>query len=72
MSVKLANTDLELAIPQWNYFMAVSGYPYKDRGILPDYPITYTAEDLIQKRDVDLEFTMDLIKPKKASSTQAK
>lgn len=70
--VKLPNTDLELAVPQWNYFMAVSGYPHKDRGILPDYPVEYTAQDLIQKRDVDLEFTMELIKSKRASSAQAK
>ncbi|WP_190300480.1 S41 family peptidase [Rufibacter hautae] len=70
--VKLPNTHLEIAIPQWNYFMAVSGYPHKDRGILPDHPVEYTAEDLIQKRDVDLEFTMNLIKSKRASSAQAK
>ncbi len=66
--VKLPNTDLELAVPQWNYFMAVSGYPHKDRGILPDYPIEYTAEDIIRKRDVDMEFAMELIKSKRASA----
>ncbi|MGV3538544.1 MAG: S41 family peptidase [Rufibacter sp.] len=65
---KLPHTNLEVAMPQWDYYMAVSGYPYKDRGILPDYPIEYTADDLIRKRDLDLEKALELIKASKEPS----
>ncbi|MDQ3289721.1 MAG: S41 family peptidase [Bacteroidota bacterium] len=64
----LPNTGIELATPQWDYHMAVDGYPYPDRGVLPDHEVTPTIEDILQKRDADLEFTLDLIRKKKISS----
>lgn len=40
--------------------MAVPGYP-KDRGIIPDYPVSPTIEDLLNDKDSVMEFTIDLI-----------
>jgi hypothetical protein len=34
--------------------MAVDGYP-KDRGIVPDFPVTPTIEDLLAGRDPVME-----------------
>ncbi|MGV3586501.1 MAG: S41 family peptidase [Adhaeribacter sp.] len=68
----LPHTDIELAVPQWGYHMAVSGYPYPDRGVLPDYPVAPTIDDVLQKRDAELAFTLDLIRKKKTSSAAKK
>ncbi|PSR52770.1 peptidase S41 [Adhaeribacter arboris] len=64
----LPHTGIEIATPQWDYHMAVAGYPYPDRGVLPDHEVVPTIEDILQKRDADLEFTLDIIRKKKISS----
>lgn len=40
--------------------MAVSGYP-KERGIIPDNPVSPTIADLLNDRDTVMEFTLGLI-----------
>ncbi len=57
----LPNTKIRVRIPMIRYTMAVSGYP-KDRGIVPDYPVSATIEDLLKDRDTIMEFVFDLIK----------
>ena len=57
----LPNTKIRVRIPMIRYTMAVSGYP-KDRGIIPDYPVSATIEDLLNDRDTVMEFVFDLIK----------
>jgi hypothetical protein len=68
----LPNTGIELATPQWDYHMAVSGYPYKDRGVLPDYEVIPAIDDILQQRDAEMDFTLDLIRKKKLSSAANK
>ena len=48
--------------------MAVSDYP-KDRGIIPEYQISPTIEDLLQDRDTVMEFAVDLIRKKERRQT---
>lgn len=50
----LPNTRLQVRIPLVLYTMAVDGYP-KDRGIVPDFPVTPTIEDLLAGRDPVME-----------------
>lgn len=57
----LPNTKIRVRIPMIRYTMAVSGYS-KNRGIIPEYPISPTIEDLLNERDTVMEFTIDLIK----------
>jgi hypothetical protein len=57
----LPNTKIRVLIPMIRYTMAVSGYP-KNRGIIPDYPVSPTIEDLLNDKDTVMEFTFDLIK----------
>jgi C-terminal processing protease CtpA/Prc len=64
----LPNTGIEITTPQWDYYMAVSGYPHQDRGVLPDYEVVPTIDDLLQKRDATMDFTLDLIRKKKSAA----
>ncbi|UCE41488.1 MAG: hypothetical protein JSV17_00405 [Candidatus Aminicenantes bacterium] len=58
--ITLPNTKIQVRIPMIRYTMAVSGYP-KDRGIIPDYPVSPTIEDLLNDTDRVMDFTFDLI-----------
>jgi hypothetical protein len=46
----LPNTKIQVRIPLILYTMAVEGYP-RDRGIVPDVPVTPTVDDLLAGRD---------------------
>ena len=59
----LPNTKLTIGIPMVKYAMAVSGYP-PDRGIIPDYPVDPEMSDLLNGRDTEMEFVLELIKEK--------
>jgi hypothetical protein len=56
----LPNTEIRVRIPMIRYTMAVSGYP-KERGIIPDNPVSPTIADLLNDRDTVMEFTLGLI-----------
>lgn len=56
----LPNTRLRIGIPMIKYAMAVSGYP-PDRGIIPDYPVVPKMSDLLNGRDTEMEFVLELI-----------
>lgn len=64
----LPHTGIEIATPQWAYYMAVSGYPHTDRGVLPDYEVVPTIDDILRQRDAELDFTLQLIQKKKAAA----
>lgn len=64
-TLTLPQTQLRMRIPMVRYHMAVSGYPYPDRGIIPDYPFTQTIEDHLKDRDTEMEFVFELIKNQK-------
>jgi hypothetical protein len=66
----LPHTGIEVAIPQWSYHMAVAGYPYRDRGVLPDHEVVPTIDDVLQHRDAELAFTLELIQKKKSSAAR--
>jgi hypothetical protein len=54
VTATLPNTRIRVRIPLVLYAMAVDGYP-KDRGIVPDVPVTPTIEDLLAGRDTVME-----------------
>lgn len=58
--VKLPNTQVGVVVPMVTYYMAVSGYKAASRGIVPDYPVKHTIEDLIAGRDRDFELALEL------------
>jgi len=58
----MPKTKVRAKIPIVNYRLAVEGYKYTDRGIIPNYPMKRTIEDEINKIDVELDFAKKLIK----------
>ncbi|HTD88880.1 MAG TPA: peptidase S41, partial [Candidatus Binatia bacterium] len=60
VNVELPNSKLILHFGLVTYYQAVGGYKYRDRGVLPDYPITYTISDIIAGRDKDMELALSL------------
>ena len=60
----LPNTGIQVRIPLVLYTMAVDGYP-KDRGIVPDVPVTPTIEDLLAGRDPVMERALAYLEGKK-------
>ena len=58
----LPNTKVSIEIPLMNYTMAVKGYSFPDRGIIPDHTIIPSVEDKIENRDIVLEFATSLKK----------
>ena len=63
----LPHTKIRIRMGLLQYRIEAGDYP-KGQGILPDYPVSYTIEDVLQKRDVVLDKTLDLIK--QASQTE--
>lgn len=60
-SVTLPRTGLQVRIPLVLYTLAVDGYP-KDRGIVPDIPVTPSIEDLLAGRDVVMERALEFLR----------
>ncbi len=62
MEMTLPNTKVKLLIPMRKYILAVAGYPHRGRGTIPDYLVEPTIEDYLTGRDVEMNFTLALIK----------
>jgi C-terminal processing protease CtpA/Prc len=57
----LPHTRLRVRLPMVRYHMAVSGCHDRNRGIIPDYPFSRSITDLLEDRDTELEYALDLI-----------
>jgi C-terminal processing protease CtpA/Prc len=60
-TLTLPNTGYRIRIPMVRYIMAAGGYPYPDRGILPDYPYQRSITDYLSGKDSEMEYVLDLI-----------
>jgi hypothetical protein len=54
VTATLPRSGLQVRVPLVLYTMAVDNYP-KDRGLVPDFPVTPTIEDLLAGRDPVME-----------------
>ncbi len=59
--ILLKNSGYRVQSARRSFATAVSGFPM-DRGIMPDYVVRPTIEDVIQNHDAVLEYTIDLVK----------
>jgi hypothetical protein len=59
---KLPNTKIKVRIPAFRLINDVSPQ-ITGRGILPDYPITYSIKDILARRDLELIKVKELIEP---------
>jgi len=64
VKVQLPNTKINITIPKFKYVNDVANAKYKDRGIIPDYNILPTIDEVILHKDVQLNFTLKLVKGK--------
>jgi hypothetical protein len=63
-AIVLNNTKIRVNIPLTKYVMAVRKTKYRDRGIIPDYPIVPTIKDYIEHNDIQMNFAMKLLSGK--------
>ncbi|MDO7874377.1 S41 family peptidase [Hymenobacter sp. ASUV-10] len=68
--VHLPNSGITLGLPVWSYYMAVPDTAHPERGIVPDYVVEPTAADVLRGTDREMEFTLDLIRRKAATSAR--
>ncbi len=62
-SVSLPNSKLRIGIPRYHIFYPASGKQNtRNRGVLPDYEIIYSFEDIVQEIDLHFEKALTLMK----------
>lgn len=59
-TLTLPNTRLELRIPLMTYYLAIPSGAPADHGVIPDHPVKPSIDDLIQDRDVSLNYAIKL------------
>ena len=62
INLTLPNTRIRIRIPIRSCMLAVSNYPFTERGVVPDFELKPEIEDILQGIDKDLDFAIDLIK----------
>ena len=60
--ITLPHSKVRLQLPLARYLLNVGDYPHKGRGVIPDHEVSQTIEDLVEGRDTQLEFALDLIR----------
>ena len=56
----LPNSKIIISIPTIKYIMAVRKEKFRDRGIIPDYTVTPNINDIIENKDVQLNYALKL------------
>jgi Peptidase family S41 len=58
--VTLPNTQIRVRIPLVKYTMAVKKAKYSDRGVIPDYLVYPTINDIVEKKDRQIEYALTI------------
>jgi hypothetical protein len=56
----LPHTKLQAYVPLMTYYMAVHGYKDASHGVVPDHPVTYTIDELLEGKDKELGLALEL------------
>jgi C-terminal processing protease CtpA/Prc len=64
-AITLPASQLRILVPLVRYEMAASDPARVRRGIIPDYPFQMTIRQLMDKKDAELEYVMNLIRRKR-------
>lgn len=56
----LPHSKLSLQFGILTFYMDVSGYKYRDRGVMQDHPVSHTLDDALAGRDKDMELALSL------------
>ncbi|WP_165372215.1 S41 family peptidase [Emticicia agri] len=60
--VVLPNSQIVVQIPLYKYLNAVRKAEHSDRGIIPDYEVFASIEDILQQKDVELALALGLMR----------
>ncbi len=60
LRLTLPHTKVQVGVPLMTYYMAISGYQAKAHGVLPDYPVEYTIQELLKGEDKELALAFEL------------
>jgi C-terminal processing protease CtpA/Prc len=60
LRLTLPHSNVQVRVPLMTYYMAVSGYQAKAHGVLPDCPVEYTIEELLEGKDKELALAFEL------------
>jgi C-terminal processing protease CtpA/Prc len=63
-TVALPHSKLTVRVPLVTYYMAVSGYKDAARGVIPDCPVRYSIEELLEGTDKELAIALELARKK--------
>lgn len=63
--ITLPETKVRVAIPLQQYTMSVEPCLYPSRGIMPDYAVAPEIDDVLRKRDIGMNKTLELIKERR-------
>jgi hypothetical protein len=55
----LPNTKLQAYVPLMTYYMAVRDYKAVSHGVVPDYPVSYTIDELLEGKDKELALALE-------------
>lgn len=61
-TIMLPNSNIQVRVPMWMYTTANVGHEFHGRGVIPDFPIQYSLEDLLNDRDPVMRKALELIK----------
>ncbi|MEQ8364343.1 MAG: S41 family peptidase [Cyclobacteriaceae bacterium] len=60
-SLVLPNSGIRINLPMWKYTTANIGHPYYGRGVIPDFPIEQTRQELIENKDPEMKKALRLL-----------
>lgn len=60
----LPNSKVRVPLGMVTYDYAAADYKYASRGMIPDYPVTHTINDLLAGKDSDMELALSLARSK--------
>jgi C-terminal processing protease CtpA/Prc len=60
----LPNSKVRVPLGMVTYYYAAADYKHAGRGMIPDYPVTHTINDLLAGRDRDMELAVSLARSK--------
>ncbi|MEQ9414462.1 MAG: S41 family peptidase, partial [Cyclobacteriaceae bacterium] len=60
-SLVLPNSGIRINLPMWKYTTANIGHPYYGRGVIPDFPVEQTRQELIENKDPVMKKALRLL-----------
>ena len=59
-NVYLPHTKIVLVLPLVAYYLSVHGYAHADQGVMPEYPVQSTIQDLLAGKDNEMTLALSL------------